>query len=181
MNRRPGIELPLARQARSAGHDVVFATGAELIPAIDRRGFDPWLVGPSAAEVVGWMRAAYPDLEQRPPEQRTHLAAPMLFVKSAAKRAVELIPRAQQWKPDIVVYEKTELAGAVAAAHTGACEVTHSLGLTSAALRDLLAPGFAWLCQEWQAPELAAATGSRRPSLYVDICPPSLRIGGEPA
>ena len=147
VNRRPGIELPLARQARSAGHDVVFATGAELIPAIDRRGFDPWLVGPSAAEVIGWMRAAYPDLKQRPPEQRTHLAAPMLFVKSAAKRAVELIPRAQQWKPDIVVHEETELAGALAAARIGARHVIHGLGLASVKLRAILTPRFARLCE----------------------------------
>jgi UDP:flavonoid glycosyltransferase YjiC (YdhE family) len=120
--------LPLARQARSAGHDVAFATGAELVPEIERRGFDTWLVGPSAAEVLAWVRATYPNLEQLPAEERTRVAAPVLFVESAAKRAVELIPRAQQWKPDIVVHEETELAGAVAAAHTGARHVVHGLG-----------------------------------------------------
>lgn len=40
-----------------------------------------------------------------------------VFVEPAAKRAVELVPRAQQWRPDLIVHEVTELA---AAAHTGA-------------------------------------------------------------
>jgi hypothetical protein len=92
------------------------------------------------------VHAAYPHLEQLPPEQRTRVVAPVLFIESAAKRAVELVPRAQQWKLHIVVHEETELAGAIAAAHTGARQVVHGLGLMSAWLHDLLAPGFAWLC-----------------------------------
>ncbi|HKS53132.1 MAG TPA: glycosyltransferase [Pseudonocardiaceae bacterium] len=172
--------LPLARQARSAGHDVAFATGAELVPEIERRGFETWQVGPSIAEAFAMVRAAYPDLAQLPPEQRTRVAAPVLFIDTAAKRAVELVPRAQQWKPDIIVREETELAGAIAAAHTGARHVVHGLSLTAAALRDLLAPGFAQLCQEWQVSELATGTAGPTPSTYLDICPPSLRIDGGP-
>ncbi|HET9116576.1 MAG TPA: hypothetical protein VFN75_00610 [Pseudonocardiaceae bacterium] len=34
--------LPMAHQARLAGHDVAFATGAELAPEIGRRGFETW-------------------------------------------------------------------------------------------------------------------------------------------
>lgn len=170
--------LPLARQARSAGHDVAFATGAELVPEVERRGFDTWLVGPSRAEVDAWIRAAHPNLEEVPVEQRTRTAAHVLFVESAAKRAVELVPRAQQWKPDLVVREETELAGALAAAHAGACHVVHGLGLISVRLRDLLAPGFERLCDEWRVPELAAPTGGHRRSTYLDICPPSLRTEG---
>jgi UDP:flavonoid glycosyltransferase YjiC (YdhE family) len=169
--------LPLARQARSAGHEVAFATGAELVPEIERRGFDTWQAGPSRAEIDAWIRAAHPNLEKVPVEQRTRTAAHVLFVESAAKRAVELIPRAQRWKPDIVVREETELAGALAAAHTEACHVVHGLGLMSVRLRDLLAPGFERLCDEWGVPEVAAAAGHRRSS-YLDICPPSLRTEG---
>lgn len=169
--------LPLARQARSAGHEVAFATGAELVPEIERRGFDTWQAGPSRAEIDAWIRAAHPNLEEVPAEQRTRTAAHVLFVESAAKRAVELIPRAQRWKPDIVVREETELAGALAAAHTEACQVVHGLGLMSVRLRDLLAPGFKRLCDEWGVPEVAAAAGHRR-TTYLDICPPSLCTEG---
>jgi UDP:flavonoid glycosyltransferase YjiC (YdhE family) len=41
--------LPLAHQARLAGHDVAFATGAELAPELERRGFETWL------EPVPWI------------------------------------------------------------------------------------------------------------------------------
>jgi UDP:flavonoid glycosyltransferase YjiC (YdhE family) len=170
--------LPLAREARNAGHEVAFVTGAELVPEIERRGFDTWPVGPSRAEAEAGVRAAYPELTQLPPEQRVQLAAPMLFVESAAKRAVELIPRAQQWKPDIVVHEETELAGALTAAQTGARHVIHGLGLASVKLRAILIPRFARLCEEWQVPEVA---DGRRPCTYLDICPPSLRTDGAPA
>jgi UDP:flavonoid glycosyltransferase YjiC (YdhE family) len=169
--------LPLAREARNAGHEVTFVTGAELVTEIERRGFDTWMVGPSRAEAEAGVHAAYPNLAQLPPEQRAPLAAPMLFVESAGKRAVELVPRAQQWKPDIVVHEETELAGAIAAAHTGARHVVHGLGLASVKLRALVMPGFARLCEEWQVPEVA---DGRRPCTYLDICPPSLRTDGEP-
>lgn len=167
--------LPLARQARSAGHEVAFATGADLVAQLERRGFDTWLVGPSRAEVEAWVHAAHPNLAEVPVEQRTRTAADVLFIESAAKRAVELIPRAQQWKPDLVVHEESELAGALAAAHTGARHVVHGLGLMSVRLRELLAPGFVRLCDEWRVPEVA---DGRRPSTYLDICPPSLRTKG---
>lgn len=58
--------LPLARQAQQAGHDVAVATGAELVPQIQRRGFDTWLVGPSHAESEAGLRAAYPKLMTLP-------------------------------------------------------------------------------------------------------------------
>ncbi|HEX6405262.1 MAG TPA: nucleotide disphospho-sugar-binding domain-containing protein [Pseudonocardiaceae bacterium] len=91
--------LPLARQARGAGHEVAFPTGAELVPEIERRGLDTWQVGPSRAEVDAWVRAAHPNLEQLPVEQRTRMAAPVLFIESAAKRAVELVPRRSSGSP----------------------------------------------------------------------------------
>lgn len=69
------------------------------------------------------------------------------------------------------------MAGAIAAAHTGARHVVDGLGLASVKLRELVMPGFARLCEEWQVPEVA---DGRRPCTYLDICPPSLRTDGEP-
>lgn len=42
--------LPLASAARRAGHEVVVATGAEVISEVERRGLPALLVGPSRAE-----------------------------------------------------------------------------------------------------------------------------------
>ena len=101
-----------------------------------------------------------------------------LFVEPAARRAVELVPRAQEWQPDIVVHEESELAGALAAAYTGARHVVHGLGLVSPAhiWEATSAPGFERLCRTWRVPELAKGI---RSAIYLDICPPSLRTDGE--
>ena len=172
--------LPLAHEARRAGHQVAVATGAELAPEIERRGFDTWLVGPSRAEFDASFRLAHPNPGSLSPEQRRQIQVLSgLFVESAAKRAVELVPRAQQWRPDLVVHEVTELAGALAAAHTGARHVVHGLGLmpTAQVWQALFGPGFERLCREWQVPQLS---GGLRFTTYLDICPPSLSTGGEP-
>ncbi|MBV8996831.1 MAG: hypothetical protein JO287_24700 [Pseudonocardiales bacterium] len=170
--------LALARAAQRDGHEVAFATGAELAPEVERRGFDTWLVAPSRAESDASFRAANPNLDALPPEQRLQVTMSGVFVDPAAKRAVELIPRAQQWKPGIVVHELTELAGALAAAHVGARHVVHGLGLRPPMLwwELLYGSGFAQLCQTWQVPELAENITA---ATYLDICPPSLRTDDE--
>jgi UDP:flavonoid glycosyltransferase YjiC (YdhE family) len=172
--------LPLAHQARLAGHDVAFATGVELVPEIERRGFDTWLVGPSRAETDASVRVTLPNLAELHSEERMRAQIEGVFVDSAAKRAVELVPRAEHWRPDIIVHEMTELAGALAAAHTGARHVVHGLGpVPSAHLwKAWFAPGFAKLCEQWQMPGLAEEI---RRATYLDISPPSLRYDGEPA
>ena len=39
--------LPLMHAARAAGHEVVLATGADLVPGMQRRGLPTWTVGPT--------------------------------------------------------------------------------------------------------------------------------------
>jgi UDP:flavonoid glycosyltransferase YjiC (YdhE family) len=170
--------LPLAREAQRAGHEVAFATGAELTPQVERRGFETWVVAPSRAESDVAFRSANPNLDALPPQERLQVTVSGVFVDAAAKRAVELVPRAQQWKPDMVVHELTELAGALAAAHTGARHVVHGLGLRPPMpwWRLLYGSKFAQLCQAWQVPELAEDITA---ATYLDICPPSLRTADE--
>lgn len=170
--------LPLASAARRAGHEVVVATGAEVISEVERRGLPALLVGPSRAEADAAFHTGHPDLHLLSPEQRTKAAVDGLFVGAAAKRAAELVPWALTWKPDIVVHEQTELAGALAAAHTGARHVVHGLGPMPAHFwESMFAPGIERLCRAWQMPELAQAL---RFATYLDICPPSLQPDPEP-
>ncbi|HEY6423547.1 MAG TPA: glycosyltransferase, partial [Pseudonocardiaceae bacterium] len=98
-----------------------------------------------------------------------------MFVPAAGERADELVPRAIEWKPDLVVHEISELAGAIAAAHIGARHVVHSLGQTPPGVWELFAPGLAALSRRWDVPELP---GRLLEQTYVDLCPPSLQPGG---
>ncbi len=169
--------LPLARAARRAGHEVVIATGAELAPLIERRGFTAWRVGPSWAEAEAMLRDSFAALDEPSPAERLRAAAQGLFGAPAARRAVELVPRAEEWRPGLVVHEVSELAGAVVAARTGSRHLVHGLGLMPPEYAAALVPAFEPLGRSWDVPDLAEEILARA---YLDVCPPSLRPPGHP-
>jgi UDP:flavonoid glycosyltransferase YjiC (YdhE family) len=82
------------------------------------------------------------------------------------------VPRAVDWEPDLVVHSITELAGAIAAAHTGAGHVVHGLGPLPPEAWSWFGSRFGELCATWDVPELATAVLD---APYVDICPPSFQ------
>jgi UDP:flavonoid glycosyltransferase YjiC (YdhE family) len=164
--------LPLARAAVSAGHEVVVASGAEGVAEARRRGLSTWEIGPSRAEADAAFRAEVPDLAAIRPEQRVPTVISGMFGAAASRRAAELVPRAQEWLPDLVVHPVTELAGSIAAALTGAQDVVHGLGPLPRQAWDWFGARFPELCREWNVPELADDVLDHR---YLDNCPPSLQ------
>lgn len=167
--------LPLARAAQRAGHEVVIASGAELVSDVERRGFTCWQVGPSRAESDAAYRARCRDIEGMTSWQRVIDAVAGMFIPAAEQRAEELVARAMDWKPDLVVHELGELAGAVAAAHTGARHVVHGLGQLPPGVWQLFAPGLPALGQRCDVPDLADRVLD---AVYLDPCPPSLQPSG---
>src|SRR5918992_1016790 len=102
--------LPLVRAAMLAGHDVIVATGPDLAPRLAERGFRTWAVGPTFADAWAERNAALPDLDSVPPERHMELDISVLFGATSAKRAVELVPMAREWAPDLVIHEPSEFA-----------------------------------------------------------------------
>ena len=153
--------LPLARAAQRAGHQVVVATGSDLTPHIQRAGLEAWPVGPTHRDAGGgadadWM--AY-------------------FADSARTRAIDLMPRAIAWQPDLVIAEETELAGPVAAAVAGARHVVHGLGIMPPMpIWTAFSASIQGLYDRWSVTQDAHAIRTRP---YLEICPPGLRGGGE--
>ena len=160
--------LPLVRAASRAGHDVVVATGPDLVRELQRRGLQTWSVGPSAREIVAALGALRPaqgggsaaqggrsPAEGAADPRRT---ASLLFGRPGADRARQLLPWAARWRPDLVVHELTEVAGAEAAALTGAREIVFGPAGAIAAAEALLPVITA---------ELAAALGT--PDRYADL------------
>jgi UDP:flavonoid glycosyltransferase YjiC (YdhE family) len=166
--------LPVALAARRAGHDVVVATGAELVAHVREFGLPVWQVGPSRAENDAAFRAAHPNVDALSPSRRMQTAITALFTEPAAPRAADLLDRTRTWRPDVVVHELSEPAGAVVAARTGARHVVQGLGLpVSRPLWDAtFGPGFARLCASFDVPEL---TERLFDATYLDIWPASLR------
>jgi UDP:flavonoid glycosyltransferase YjiC (YdhE family) len=164
--------LPLADAARRAGHDVVVASGREGVIEAVRRGFTAWDVGPSRADAEAAFRAAVPDLSVVAPERRIPTVIAGVFGAAAFRRAEQLVPRAIEWSPDLVVHSLTELAGAIAAAHSGAGHAVHGLGPLPAEAWSWFGSRFADLCDTWDVPALADTILD---APYIDTCPPSFQ------
>ena len=150
--------LPLALAALAAGHETVVATGPALAPQVERHGLTVWPLPTHEA-----------------PGPATDWFAH--FVAGARERSAALVARAADWKPDLVVHEETELAGAVAARVTGARHVVHGLGLMPPiGIWQAYAPALEDLFAAHGVPGSATVV---RDATYVDICPPALRPPGE--
>jgi UDP:flavonoid glycosyltransferase YjiC (YdhE family) len=145
--------LPLALAAQRAGHEVVVATGADFVAHLARRGVPVWPVGPTAAE------SGIP-------------LSPADFGVTAAKRAVDLLPRAAAWRPDLVVSEELELAGVIVAARVGARCAVHGLGIAAAGDVDVFVDDLDELGRQWDVSHLADIY---RRAQRLSVCPPSLR------
>jgi len=145
--------LPLALAARRAGHEVAVATGADFGEHITRRGLTAWSVGPTSAE------AGTP-------------SSPAYFWHTASQRAVDLLPLAAAWGPDLVVSEELEFAGAIAAARGDSRHVVHGLGIAAAGDWEMFAASVDELGRQWDVPDLADA---HRGAVYLSICPPTLQ------
>src|SRR5215210_4754956 len=94
--------LPLMHAAREAGHEVVMATGADMVPDVARRGFATWTVGGGFGEAVAELEEANAAPAATHEEQLGRDAV-HLFARPSARRARDLIPRAAAWRPDIVI------------------------------------------------------------------------------
>lgn len=147
--------LPLARAAARRGHDVVVATGADLLAPGRAHGLTSWAVGPTVAET------GIP-------------TSPDYFVETAMARATDLHELVDGWSPHLVVSEETELAGALVAAWSGAAHVVHGLGIVELATTSAFDAGLDAVGGRWGITDLARRY---RAAPYVSVCPPSLRRG----
>ncbi len=149
--------LALALAARDAGHQVAFASGPDLQPVIERHGLPAWPVGPTHAQLGGSRQASWLDY----------------FARSAAGRAAELLARAHAWRPELVVHEDTEFAGALVAARSGARQVVHGLGLMPSAQSWAAFGGrLDALGRDFGLPDLAERV---RGAVYLNVSPPALQ------
>ena len=164
--------LPLAQAAQRAGHEIVVASGREGVVEAADRGFATWDVAPSRAEAEASFRAAVPDISAIPADQRIPTIVANIFGAAAFVRAEQLVPRALEWSPDIVIHSISESAGAIAAAHTGAVHIVHGQGPLPSDAWSLFGSRFAELCEAWNVPQLAEAILD---APYIDLCPPSFQ------
>lgn len=126
---------PLAASAREAGHDVIFASGKAFLPRLEGWGFNTRKVG----EAIEWgferAVAKWPELMQ--PE--TPEFGARMFVDALGPRSLEdMSALIEEVRPDLVVYEATDVGAAVAAAAARVPTACHSLSVWGQVFRDAL-------------------------------------------
>lgn len=162
--------LPLARAAQQQGHEVLFATGPDMVEQLHVRGVAAEVAGPTFAGMQAIRAAAFPHFESLPGEQRLPVSGIGLFGLPARPRAADLEAIARHWRPDLVVHEVLELGGAILARRLGVPSVTHGFGPFYPYHPEILAAATESLGHPQLAEDLLHGP-------YVDISPPSLNPG----
>lgn len=154
--------LPLARAAHAAGHAVVVASGADIIPLAQREGLAVWSVGMTHEQAGGNIQASWLDY----------------FEAGARRRIAQLRPLCAAWRPDLVICEETELAGPVVAASLGVRSIVHGLGpMPPLRLLQWFAAAIERLAPPGSASDTVAAW---RCATYLDVCPRGLGAAQDP-
>lgn len=164
---------PLATALRNAGHQVFMASTEEMAPVIASVGL-PAVVATTGTiqHFISRERSGEPsEVPTDPIAQMRHTGR--WFGRMAAASLDALVELAGDWRPDVVVGGTMSYAAPLLAARLGVPWVKHAWDCTEATGID---PGAA----EELRPELAAVglTGLPEPTLFVDVCPPSLRPAG---
>lgn len=171
--------LPLIEAYRSAGWEILVATGRDLVPVARRHGLAARATGPSADEIEKTFLADRPDVAGLPPEQRLGTVLPGMFVDVAARRRMPALARLiDSWTPDLLLHDITEFAAPIAAARAGIPHIAHGVGLMrpTVGVWQQVAGALERLAADWGIPDGAHAVLD---APFVDICPPPLR-GPEP-
>jgi UDP:flavonoid glycosyltransferase YjiC (YdhE family) len=166
--------VPLAVQARAAGHAVAFATGEPYASRARQAGFDAFRAGRDESFRAEWA-SRYPGFDQLIGDAQRRFFLTEIFAN------LELVPRAadlesivDRWRPQLIVHEVAELAAPLVGTASGIPYVDVGYGsLISSQL--LQATGVA-AAPHWRARGLEPhpLAGLFR-YLYVDTCPPALQ------
>ncbi|GAB3433033.1 glycosyltransferase [Flindersiella endophytica] len=171
--------LPLASAARAAGHEVAFATGPDLAGPLKQRGFQVWPAGPSLADSWAVFHARYTkaELAALPPTEARAAAIAVVLGESSAQRAVDIVPHARAWQPDVIVRDPCEFAGAAAAMLcSGVRDVVHATtALSPPSVREPFAAAANQVGSAWGIADLGERMFG---AAYLDICPPALQPEG---
>lgn len=172
--------LPLARACSEQGHQVLWATASDACAGLQARGFDAVTAGIPEGVTSEGLAARYPEVMALPAGERPdHLFSRIFGPERADPMLEQLLPIVRNWRPSVLVCDKAELAGPVAAAVAGIPNVTHAFGHPLPQVRTDRAA-------EAMAPVWRAYGLEPRPHagvyehLYLDIYPQSLKASGVP-
>jgi len=162
--------VPFARAWQRAGHDVLVAAPGERSRDVERAGLPlrPFEEPDEESTAALWGRVA-----QASPDEAGTIVMSRIFAGHKLDAALPgILEAVRDWRPDVIVRESYELAGAVAAERHGIPQVRIGPGLAST--------------DEWMM-ERAAGGGAELPmeaihrSPFLTLTPPALDDPAAPA
>lgn len=122
--------VPMISELQLAGHDVVWATGPEACPMVERYGFRALPAGWNAGDRHSVLLKEVSAHAARLPARERRLALmPTMFGEIAAPRMCEdLVGIIEDYQPDVVIHDVVEFAAAPVAAARGIPHVTLAFG-----------------------------------------------------
>jgi UDP:flavonoid glycosyltransferase YjiC (YdhE family) len=139
--------LPVAREARDRGHEVVIGGGASLTTIIESAGFRHETMGPAT---IGEMFRGLPDVSSIPPRERVLISMPKVFCEGIAPAMADgVLALVDRWRPDVIVHEDMELGSWAVAEHAGIPHVTVQTTAWRPWIRDLASASLGSLSQRF--------------------------------
>ena len=167
--------VPLSRAFVAAGHDVAYATDPDFSGRVRAVGFEAFPAGLDMADARRQFLRTMPDWRSVPPVDQIRHLVPGLFAGVRVEPMLrDLEPIIEGWRPDLLVHDSAEMAGAIAAERAGIAHVEHSFGILRPRwLRDLAVAALEPVCQRLGVhnPGIGGLGGE----LYLDICPPGIQ------
>lgn len=133
--------LPLARAARAAGHDVAFAGSGGLVPRIEEAGFAAYATSPAPHHSGAPASRDLTPVDSSD-EEATELEFAENFATRGARRMASAVPEViEDFRPDVVVRDETDLGTTIAAELASVPVVTHLVLASGLLVRpELVAP-----------------------------------------
>jgi UDP:flavonoid glycosyltransferase YjiC (YdhE family) len=167
--------VPLARALVAAGHDVLWATGADALPLVTEAGVEATAAGATQAEHAQARVALLERLGDVPLERRGEHVFPAIF---GGFRTPLMLPGllriAREWRADLLLHEQGELAAPLVGRLLGLPHVVHAFGGASPATQVAAAAervAGLWAERGLEMPPYAGCYQH----LYLDICPSSVQ------
>ncbi|GDY32293.1 nucleotide disphospho-sugar-binding domain-containing protein [Gandjariella thermophila] len=169
--------VSLAWALRAAGHEVLFATGADAL-AVRNAGLQVVDIAPGLTmrDLFARVHEEQPELVERmrSGQLRDVRLAITAFGRIASHLADGVVEAAEDWRPDLVVYSQFQGTGPLAAAKLGVPAVGHGFGFARA--EDALPLLHEHMTDAYDRHGVAAPP---RRHATIDVAPPSM-LGGEP-
>jgi UDP:flavonoid glycosyltransferase YjiC (YdhE family) len=167
--------MPLALAARTAGHDVAFATCEDFVPRVRALGFETHQAGISIEQAAQEPRSA----QSGPPTDGSRpnwdFIGQFVLGSVARRTAEDLLPLLDRLAPHLVIYEQFNFGAAVAAALVEVPAICHSLGRAMSVQIQQILTGTRldslWADYRKDPAPLDVFWGNA----YLDIYPPSLQ------